>query len=65
MTIQVTLRSNFHLPQEQRGGTAAEQAFTLAATPTQALFPKPVSLSNAVQLEKEKDNDDEEKTVQW
>lgn len=65
MTIQVTFRNNFHLPQQQRGDTATEPAFTLATTRTQVLFPKPISLSNVVWLEKEKDNNDEEKIVQW
>lgn len=46
MTIQVTLRNNFHLPQEQREETATEAAFALATAHTQVLFPKPFSLSN-------------------
>lgn len=48
MTVQVTLRNNFHLPQQQRGDTATQPAFTLATTRAQVLFPKPISLGNVV-----------------
>lgn len=40
-------------------------ACTLTTPHARVLFPKPIPLSNAVWLEKAKDNDDEEKIVQW
>lgn len=64
MTIQVTLRNNFHLSQQQRGWS--NRACLYSCNNMHSGFvSKAISLSNGVWLEKEKDNDDEEKTVQW